>query len=68
MYNFLYDSTEPKYNEKAKLYYMDTDNFIVYIKTDDCCKDIIEDFETRFDNSSYELDRLVPNEKKQKSN
>ena len=25
---------KPKYSEKAKLFYMDTDNFIVYIKTD----------------------------------
>ena len=28
---------------------MDTDNFIVYIKTDDIYKDIAEDVETRFD-------------------
>ena len=36
---------------------MDTDNFIVYIKTDDIYKDIPEDIETRFDTSNYELDR-----------
>ena len=35
--------------EKAKLCYMDTDSFIVYIKTDDIYKDIAEDAETRFD-------------------
>ena len=29
---------------------MDTDSFIVYIKTDDIYKDIAEDAETRFDN------------------
>ena len=28
---------------------MDTDSFIVYIKTDDIYKDIAEDIETRFD-------------------
>ena len=28
---------------KAKLYYMDTDRFTVYIKTDDIYKDIAED-------------------------
>ena len=33
MYEFCYDYVEPKYGEKAKLCYMDTDSFIVYIKT-----------------------------------
>ena len=36
---------------------MDTDRFIVNIKTDDIYKDIAEDVETRFDTSNYELDR-----------
>ena len=35
---------------------MDTDRFIVYIKTDDIYKDIARDVETRFDTSNYELD------------
>ena len=39
---------------------MDKDSFIVYIKTDDIYKDIAEDLETRFDTSTYELDRLLP--------
>ena len=34
------DCVKPKYGEKAKLFYMDTDSFIVYIKTDDIYKDI----------------------------
>ena len=34
MYEFWYDYVKPKYDEKAKLYYMDTDSFIVDIKTD----------------------------------
>ena len=38
---------------------MNTDNFIVYIKTDD----IAEDVETRFDTSNYKLDRPLPKEK-----
>ena len=33
MYEFWYDYVKPKYGEKAKLCYMDTDSFIVYIKT-----------------------------------
>ena len=43
---------------------MDTDSFIVYIKTDDIYKDITEDVETRFDISNYELDRPLPKGKK----
>ena len=39
---------------------MDTDDFIVYIKTDDIFKNIAEDVETRFDTSNYELDRPLP--------
>ena len=35
---------------------MDTDTFIVYIKTTDVYKDIAEDVETRFDPSKYELE------------
>ena len=42
MYEFRYDYIKPKYGEKAKLSYMDTDSFIVYIKTDDIYKDIAE--------------------------
>ena len=33
MYDFWYDYVKPKYGEKAKLCYMGTDSFIVYIKT-----------------------------------
>ena len=43
MYEFCYDYVKPKYGEEAKLCYMDTDSFIVYIKTDDIYKDIAED-------------------------
>ena len=49
-----------KYGEKTKLCYMDTDNFIAYIKTDDIYKDIGEDLVTRFDTSNNELDRSLP--------
>ena len=38
---------------------MDTDSFIVYIKTDDIYKDIAEDVETRSDTSNYELDHYL---------
>ena len=60
MYEFWYDYLKSKYGENVKLCYMVTDSFIVYIKPDDIYKDIAEDIETRFDTSSYELDRPLP--------
>ena len=45
---------------------MDTDSFIVYLKTDNIYKDIAEDVKTRFDTSNYELDRLLPKGKYKK--
>ena len=53
---FWYDYAKSKYGEKAKLCYMDTDSFIVYIKANNIYKDIAEDVETRFDTSNYELE------------
>ena len=46
---------------------MDTDNFIVYIKTDNIYKDIAEDVETKFDISNYKLDSPLPRENWKKS-
>ena len=43
MNDFWYDYAKPKSGEKAKLCYMDTDSFIVYIKTDGIYKGIAED-------------------------
>ena len=45
---------------------MDTESFIVYIKTDDIYIDIAEYVETRFDTSNFELDRLLPKGKNKK--
>ena len=67
MYEFWYDFVKPKYGEKVKLCYMDTDIvFVVYIKTDDNHKDIAEDVETRSDFSNYELARSLPKGKNKK--
>ena len=46
MSKFWYDYIKPKYEEKAKLCYMDTNSFIVYRKTEHIYKDIAEDVET----------------------
>ena len=43
MYEFWCDYIKPKYNEKAKLCYMDTDSFIIHIETEDFYKDIAQD-------------------------
>ena len=51
---------KPKYGEKGKVCHMDTDSFIVYVKTDDIYKNIAKDVETRFNTSNYELNRLLP--------
>ena len=43
---------------------MDTEKFIVYIKTDDIYKEVVEGVETKFDTSNYELDQQFPKGKK----
>ena len=35
MYEFWYDYIKSKYKEKARLCYMDTNSFVIYIKTED---------------------------------
>ena len=49
MYECWCDYVKPKYGEKARLCYMDTDSFIFHVKTNDIYKDIAEDIEKRFD-------------------
>ena len=66
MYEFWYDYVKPKYGENAKLCYMDTDRFIVYLKTENIYIDITEDVETRFDTSNCELDGPLTKEKMKK--
>ena len=61
-YEFWYDYAKPKYGEKAKLCYMDTDSF-----TDDIYKNIYkENIETRFDTLHYGLDRPLAKGKMKK--
>ena len=45
MYECCYGYVKPKYSEKAKLCYMDTDSVIVCIKTADIYKNISKDVE-----------------------
>ena len=53
MYKFWYDYINPKYGDRAKLCYTDTDSFIIYIKTEDFLEDISIDLERWFDASNY---------------
>ena len=64
MYEFWYDYMKPKYNDKVKLCYLDTDSFIMNIKTNDFYEDIASDIENRFDISNYEVNRPLPTGKK----
>ena len=57
MYEFCYDYMKPKYGDNVKLCYMDTDSFIMNIKTEDFYKDVANDIEKKFDTSNYECDR-----------
>ena len=38
MYEFWYDYIKPNYQDNAKLCYMDTESFIINIKTEDCMR------------------------------
>ena len=67
MYKFWFDYIKPKYQDNAKLCYMDTDSFIIYIETEGFCEDIADDVEKRFDTSNYEWNRPLLKEKKGKN-
>ena len=66
MYEFWYDYMKLKYNNDVKLCYMDTDSFVMHIKTNDFYKDIASDIENRFDTSNYEVNRPLPTGKNKK--
>ena len=66
IYEFWYDYMKPKYNDNVKLCYMDTNSFIMNIKTNDFYKDIANDVENRSDTSNYEVNRPLPTGKNKK--
>ena len=57
MYEFWYDYIKPKYQQNAKLCYMDTNSCIINIKTEDIYEDIANNVEKWFDTSNYEVTR-----------
>ena len=66
MYEFWYDYLKPNYGDNVKLCYMDTDIFIMNIKTEDFYKDIANDVEKRLVTSNYEVDRPLSTGKNKK--
>ena len=68
MYEFWYDYIKPKYQDRAKLSYMDTDSFVIRIISEDFYKDIANDVEKWFNTSNYDEDdkRTLPTGKNKK--
>ena len=60
MYEFWYDYLKPKYGDRVKLCYTDTDSFIIYIKSEDFFADISNDVEKWFDTSNYDKNDKRP--------
>ena len=63
MYEFWYDYIKPKYQDRAKLCYTDTDRFVIHIKTEDFYEDIAGDVERWFDTSTYDKNDKIPPQK-----
>ena len=60
MYEFQYDYLKPKYNDKAKLCYLDTDSFVIHIFTEHFSEDINNDVERWFDTSNFDQNDKRP--------
>ena len=60
MYELWYDYLKPKYGDRVKLCYKDTDSFIICIKTEDFFEDISNDIEKWFDTSNYDKNDKRP--------
>ena len=60
MYEFWHDYIKPKYKDKTRLCYMDTDSFIINIETENFYEDIASDVEKWFDTSNYDKNGKRP--------
>ena len=60
MYKFWYDYLKPKYGDRAKLCYTDTDSFIINIITEDFFQYISNDVEKWFDTSNHDKNDKRP--------
>ena len=66
MYDFHYNYILPKYGEKQKLLFTDTDSLLYEIETEDFFKDITHDVEAKFDTSDFPVDHPSRIERKNK--
>ena len=64
MYEFWYDYVNPKYVDKAKLCYTDTNSFIINIITKDFFEGISNDVEKWFATSNYDDCNSTENDKR----
>ena len=62
MYEYWYDNMKTKYGDNIKLCYMDTDSFIMHVKTEDFYEDIANDVEKNYDT----IERPLPMGKNKK--
>ena len=54
MYKFWYNYIKPKYADRGKFCYTNTESFVIYIKTKDFYKDIANNIEGLFHTSNYD--------------
>ena len=64
VYQYQYNYVKSKYGGNARLCYTDSESFIVHVKSEDVHADLGGDGDTRFDESNYEFQRLLPKTKK----
>ena len=60
IYEFWYDYIKPKFQDRAKLCFMDNGSFIIHIKTEGFYEDLANDVEKWFDTSNYNEDDKRP--------
>ena len=60
MYKICYDYIKPKYEDRAKLCYTDTDSLIIHIITEDFFEDSTDDVTKEFDTSNYDQNDKRP--------
>ena len=59
-YEFWYDYLKPKYRDKVKLCYIDTDSYTLHIESNDFFEDIANDVDEWFDTSKYDKNNNRP--------
>ena len=57
---------KPKYGQKTKLSYTNTDRFILQVKSDDVYADPVGHVEEGFNRLNHEAERQLPTDKKGK--